>query len=405
MSVKTSQAQLNILASPVRAELSAGYSKTWGEFSTNNITKSLDSEDFKPISLSANFNVLPIGPAFEQAIKAQWGLEQAQNKLRDEKNNQIIELTKGFANALVAKEQVSLAELRLEHNQLKLDQAQVLLQSGSSTKFQLEQVKIQLQQSKNDLDTKKRNYQQALLSLSLNSGQKITDISGELSELIEYSQDIEQINNRTDIQATLISLERAKLEANATLRDNLPYGTFNFGYNHASDVDNLNLGMSYNTKSFQPSINASYDPDFKPQNAISGQSSDTYSLSLKIVVPLDAALPDALYLSNLAIEQAEKQIEQTVEFAKFDIANKLTALNSAEAKLELSKAILEQNNNNLDITTKRFNVGIISELTLKQTENNLFEAQINLQMAKNQTLLARMQVASSLSINLLEVIK
>lgn len=406
MQWESSQSQLNILRSPVKAELSAGYTKTWGEFTANNISKNLDSEDFNPISLNANFTVVPYGPAFEQIIKAEWSFKQAQSNLRDEKNKQIIDLTKGFTSALVAKEQISLAEAQLEYSQLRLQQAQVLLQSGTSNQSQLEQAKIQLQQSENNLENKKRNYQQALLSLSLSTGQELRGVTGKVLGLIEYELNIDkQINQRTDIQAALIALQRAQLEASSTLRNNLPYGTFNLAYNHTSDIDNLNIGMSYNTKSFQPSLNASYDPDFKPQNAVSGQFSDTYTLGLKLVIPLDAALPEAMQLSELTIKQAEMQIEQTIELAKFDIANKLISLNSAKANLELSLAILEQSNNNLDITTKRFNAGIISELDLKQSQNSLLESAISLQAAKNQTLLAKMQLASSLSINLLEVIK
>ncbi len=406
MSLESSQAQLNIISSPIKAELSASYNKTWGEFTANTITKSLDSEDFSPISLSANFNIVPYGPAYEQVIKASWNLEQAQNNLRDARNKQIIDLTKSFSNALIAKEQVSLSKARLLYSQLKLEQIQILYQSGTSNQAQLEQAKIALQQSENDLENKKRNYQQSLLSLSLSTGQKITAIIGNLSASVTYELNIdEQINHRTDIQTALIALQRAKLEASSTLRDNLPYGTFSLGYNHASNIDSFNLAASYNTKSFQPSLNASYDPDFKPQSAVSGQVSDSYTLGLKLVIPLDAALPDALYLSDLTIKQAEMQLEQAIELAKFDIANKLNSLRASEANLELSLAILEQSKNNLDITTKRFNAGIVSELDLNQSQNNLLESNINLQIAKNQVLLAKMQIASSLSINLLEVIK
>lgn len=406
MRLSSSQSQLNILRSPIKAELSAGYNKTWGEFSANNISKSLDSEDFSPISLSANFNVIAFGPAFEQAIKAEWNLKQAQNNLRDEKNKQIIELTKNYANALVTKEQISLAEAKLSYSQLKLEQSQVLFDSGNSNQIRLEQITIQVQQSKDELENSQRNYQQALLNLSLISGLKITSIAPEISTISEYSYNInEQIQQRTDIQAAKINLEKAKLDASATLRDNLPSGTINLAYNQSSDVDNLNIAMSYNTKSWQPSLNLSYDPDFKAQNAVSGQFSSSYSLGLKLNIPLDTALPDALYLSDLAIKQAQMQIEQNLELAKFDIANKLNSLNSAEASLELSSAIFEQNQNNLNITKQRFLAGIISKLDLIQSQNNLLEAQINLNRAKNQVLLAKMQLASSLSINLLEVIK
>ena len=406
MRLGSSQSQLNILRSPVKAELSGGYTKTWAEFTANKVSKNLDSEDFSPISLNANFNLIPYGPAYEQQVKAEWNLKQAQNNLKAEKNKQIIELSQNFANALLAKEQILLAEAKLEFSQLKLEQNQVLFGSGNSNQAQLEQAKIQVQQALNNLESKKTSYQQALLSLSLSSGLEVDGVTGDLAEVKDFAQNIEQqIKQRSDVQAALINVQKASLDAEANLRDNLPYGTINLSYNHATDIDSLNIAMSYNTKSFQPSLNTSYDPDYKPQNAISGQVSDSYSLGLKIVIPLDAALPDALYLSELAIKQAEQQFEQSIELAKFDITNKLNSLNSAEKNLELSLAILEQNKSNLDITNQRFKAGIISELALKQSQNNLLEAQINLQIAKNQVMLAKLQVASSLSINLLEVLQ
>ena len=406
MAVSSSQSQLNILSSPVKAELSAGYTKTWGQLKLNNKTTSLDAEDISPISLSANFNVIPYGPVYDQIVEAGWNLELAKSRLKEQKNAEIIKLFKSVNNVITAQKQITLAEARLEQNQLQLQKVRALLAGGAANQAGLEQIQIKISQSQNAVISQKQNYQQALRNLSLISGQEVGNIKDEVIELSELNYEIEQaIENRSDLISARQKLLRASMQAESSLRDQLPYGTVSTNYMHSTDSDQFSLGGSFNTKSFQPSLQGSYDPDYKPQAAVAGQSSDSYSISLKLVVPLDASLSEALELSRILIKQAELQYRQSREMAKLDISAKENALSAAQANLSLATAMLEQAKHNLEINQARFEAGIISKLDLVSAKNDLLEAQINRQTAKNQELVAAMQLASALSFNLTEVIK
>ncbi len=406
MALSSSQSQLNILSSPVKAELSATYTKTWGELNSTAVNKSLDSEDFGPISLTANFNVIPYGPIYDQIVKAKWNLQLAKNRLKDQKNTEIIKLFQNVTAVLVAKEKIALSEARLEQKQLQLQRLKTLLATGDANQSGLEQIQIQILENQNAVLSQKQNYQQALKSLAVLSGQNIDNLKNVTFELTSFSYKIEEvIENRTDVISARQKLLRAKLDAESRLRDNLPYGSVSSSYNHSTDSNQFNIAGSFSTKSFQPLLQTSYDPDFEPRAAVAGQISDSYNISLKMVIPLDAALPEALKLSETMIKEAETGYQQAQELAKLDILSKENSLMTAQSNLSLAYARLEQATNNLKINRARLEAGIISKLDLAAAENSLFEAQIGLMSAKNQSLVAKMQLAAALSIDLLEVIR
>ncbi len=404
----SAQKQLAVASSLVSGSLTTGYSSTTGELTAPSLAEpqSLDSSGFDPIRLAANFNVIPFGPRYDSVVQAQARLKQAELDLQDAKAEALSSGVEAYLTALRAAQNVEVQTLGLSSAQTQLEANQKRFEAGAISASQLTQSELALQQAQLDLSSAELSSSTALLNLSNKLGVQVSAVAETDIELnLNQTYDAEaQVLLRSDVQKARLSLEQTKREAAATLRDNLPSGTLSLTYDHVTDSQNLGLGASFSTSTFQPSLSASYDFDYKPSGSTpEGASSNSVSFSLGLSIPLDSSLPDALALADIAVQQAELSYEQILESARLSIHNAEQQVASLVSSLALNQQLLTQAEDSLAISKKRFELGLVSQFDVQDAELNLKEQSLRFAQAKDSLLLAQLGYLQSLGLNLMEV--
>ena len=406
--VISSQKQVAIASSLVSGSLSAGYSLTSGELTAPDLAEpqSLDKSGFDPFRLSANFIVIPYGPRYDSIEHAQARLTQAERDVLATRAEALIAGAEAYLSALRAAQELDLKMLALSKAQAEYSANQQRFEAGALSASQLTQSELVFQQAQLDLSSAELGSQSALLNLSNRLGVQVLAVT-EATITLNLSPDYEletQVLARSDVQKAALSLEQTRRDAAATLRDNLPSGTVSLAYAYATDSQNLGLGAAFDTTTFQPSLNASYDFDDEPSGTTpEGSNSNSLSFSVGLSIPLDSSLPDALALADVAVQQAELSFDQTLAAARLNIYNTQEQVLALEASLKLNQDLLAQAEDSLRISEQRFELGLVSQFDVQAAQLNLNEQLLRLARARDSLMLAQLRYLQSLGLNLMEV--
>ena len=268
----------------------------------------------------------------------------------------------------------------------------------------MRQAELNLQQAEIDLLTAERAAAQALEALSTTLGQAVSAVTGNLPTSTSTEPDPARLIERSDVVGARLDVLEAELLASATLRDNLPSGSFDAAYSTGGEDSQLQLGAQYSMSgpnAYQPRLNFSIDPDTGLPGGITGR----FSLGLSVTIPLDVALPDALRAARLNIAGAEARAEQVLALAGLELRSRQTEIAGAEAVLGLSEQILAQRQDSFAVSKQRFELGLVSQLEVREAEGNVAAARLALHQAEDELRLAHMRLALALAQNPLEVLK
>lgn len=412
--LELAQKQLEVASSFVSADLSAGYSVTRGALNAPELDepRSLDSSGFDPITLNASFNVFSLGPQADQISRARLEVARARNNLRDERAAVLIETTERYLNALRASGEEALAQLKVAYATQVLEATRSRLAVGAANEADVLQADIALSRAENERAEATRETLQQLAALSLLIGEDVVAVadappSGSLGELeLDAATLATLLAQRSDVQAARLAVQEAEISYHATLRENLPSGSLQMNYAHTTTNSTFGLGAGFDTRSFQPSLSASLDPDSGnlPGSApLEGASSSSFTVSVGLTVPLDTALPAALAAGQLALEQSRVNATQTLELAKLELANTRRALDAAKAALLLAEQLMEQSEQAAEAARERLALGLVSVLAVQGAENDAAEAALNFSRTQDAVLLAQMRLAAALALDPLEV--
>lgn len=215
--------------------------------------------------------------------------------------------------------------------------------------------------------------------------------------------DLGRLAERSDILAARLALADAELTAAGTLRDNLPSGNLSLSYARQRGEQRLGFGGGFDTRSFQPSLSLSFDPDATPTSNLPDATSSSWRLGISARVPLDAALPAALQAAALAVEQASLQLTLAIARAELELNNRQREVEAAEATLDLSEQLLAQSHLVAQDTEARYALGLVSSLERDQAELSAAEAELAAARARDSVLLARLALAAALALDPLEI--
>jgi outer membrane protein TolC len=397
--------QLAVAASPIGAELTAGYSATWGVREAPGLLepRSLDDRSWDPFALTTAFNVVPFGPRFDRLQRARFNLLRSEQALRDERARLLLETTRHYLSALRATEQAALAERQLALAQDTLAATQARQEAGAVTAAQLLQSEIAVSRAHSQVADAARAKAAALALLSLSVGTTVTAVAGEPPiAAAPPTGELGQLAERSDILAARLALAEAELTASSTLRDNLPTGSLSLSYARQQGERRLALGAGFDTRSFQPSLSLSFDPDAVAGNSPDATSS-SFRLGLSARVPLDAALPAALQAAALAVEQASLQLTLAIHRAELEVNTRQREVEAAETALGLSEQLLAHSRLVAQDTEARYALGLVSSLERDQAELSAAEAELAAARARDGVLLARLALAAALALDPLEI--
>ncbi len=431
--------QLEVVASPLSAQLSGGYTRTRGalESPTFPEAEDLSTSGLDPLALTTTLNVVPFGPRYDSAQRARWGVLRAESALRDARTDALLDASNRFLAALRAAQTVALRRSEVEQAATTLEATRERLGAGAATDFEVAQAEVALSGARSDLAEAERSEVQALSSLSLTLGVSVaavapgesavdgaegpeaqvqdetTQPAGEpnlsVDPLLDPSTDpTDFLLNRSDVQEARLNVLEQELTARATLRDNLPGGSLSLGYTRNVNTRALQVGAAYSTvgpDGYQPALSFSYDPNAQSLLDEVEARSSSVSVSLDVSIPLDIRLSAALRAARLNVEASRMQAERVLELARLEAAGAQNNLAAASASLEVAGELLEQSRAALEAAQRRFELGLISPLELSQAQLDAAEAALTYARAEDALLTARLDLARALALDPMEVFR
>lgn len=398
--------QLAVAASPLSAELTAGFSATWGTLEAPGLTepRSLDDQAWDPFVLTTAFNVVPLGPRLDRLQRANFGLLRAEQALRDERARLVLDTTRHYLSALRATEQAALAGRQLALAQDMLAATQARQEAGAATTAQLLQSELAVGRAQSQIADAERTKAAALALLSLSIGANVASVAGEPPlAAAPMVDDPGQLAERSDILAARLALAEAELTAASTLRDNLPSGSLSLSYAGQQGERRWGLGAGFDTRSYQPSLSISFDPDAPLAGNLPDSTSSSFRLGISARVPLDTALPAALQAATLNVEQASLQLTLAIARAELEVATRQREVEAAAAGLNLSEQLLAQSLLVAQDTEVRYALGLVSSIERDQAELDAAEAALSAARARDGLLLARLALVAALAMDPLEI--
>jgi outer membrane protein len=402
--LELSQRQLDVAASVVKADLSAGYTHSWGTLTAPEGVSPINEGKWDPFALNVNFLVVPFGPGHDQTIRAGWEVERSQQALTDERAATFLDISQRFGSASETKLELALAQRKLEYVTQSLQEIETRLAAGAATETEHDQAEVAVLQAQSAVHSLEGALRQALAGLSQSLGSSVEDIQGDLPESTVAPADPKtQVMGRTDVKEATLALQDAELSNLSTLRERLPNAALKVSYDVNPEKGQYSVGARYDTTSFQPSAFISLDPDFQDPKAIAGQLSRSVSVGISVVVPLDIANSDALEAGHLAVAQRQLQLQGVVEGALLEVQLKQLNVSDAATTVALAQTNLEQAKSALEVAHKRFEAGIISNLEVFQADLEVQRLDLELVKAQHALTLAHLELAIALAINPAEV--
>ena len=413
--LELAQRQLDVASGVVSADLSAGYTRTWGEATdASGTARSLEGGGFDAATLKMTLNVVPLGPLADSVQRARWNVQKAAANLRDARNNASFNAAEQYLTALRLAQQLALDEATVALAQSRLDAAQTRLAAGAATDSGVLAAQIALGQAQSDLADTQRQQLDTLAKLAQTLGVAVVSVAGEPPALQHADLATTDataletlLSQRSDVLAANLAVASAQLDKASTLRDYLPSGTLSTAFNARDGVQQLSAGASFDTRSFQPSISASYDPNLN-RNASSattptGGSSSSFSLSVGLDIPLNSAVGPALAVADLAIAQSEQQARQTLQLARLEVDSARRAFAAVTAQVDMAKQLVAQAEQVARTTQDRYDLGLTGILDVQQAQVNLSSARLSADRASDARTVAALQLAQSLALDPTEV--
>lgn len=404
--------QLEVIGSPLRAELAGGYTRTWGERIAAEGAPATDLADgnFDAIRLVLTLPHLGAGPTADAEARARADLARAEAELAAVRRSQRIEITAAYTAAVRALRSVDLAGVEAELSALEVAAARARYDAGAATATDVARVETSLARAETAVRASEGDAALALarLELALDSpgatpteapppprlqdlpttttatGPGGTPMGGavvlaaadlaapDLATLRALAvgtavPDTSALLARPDVIAAALALAESDRTAEATLRDNLPSGSLSASYARGSDRNAMTLGAALDSRTLTPSVSASYDPDDGLPGLLEGGTSTAFSLGVSVRIPLDVRVSAAIEAARLARERASAQFDLTVARAQLDVRRLAhDVVNAWESRSAADRAAA-LSADEADLAMQRYEAGAVSELAARRS--------------------------------------
>lgn len=295
----------------VSGSLSAGYTRNSRSESAGG--DSLDGGGIEPVTATATFNVVPYGESADSVTRARWGVQVAEATLAATDAATVIDVVTQYLDALRYSQEEAALIAAAEVARTALAATQTRLEAGAANTADLLAAEIALSQAQNDLAEIALEQDQALASLSQTLGVGVASVEGEPPDvtLPELGDTDARLETRSDVLSARLEVLSAELGRSAALRSVLPTGSAGVGYREGS----VALGAGFGTDTFQPSLEASYDPD----GSLDDPTGATLSAQLSVTIPLNSGSGASLAAAEAAEANARLGLEQTHAQAELEL--------------------------------------------------------------------------------------
>ena len=350
-----------------------------------------------PITLSATLNVVPLGPNVTAGERVDAAVTQAETFYQDAREDTLLAAIEAYLNALRNAQQQNVLRRGAGVARFALDGVRAKLEAGAAGEAEVLKAQLDLAQAQSDLATSLREGAEALGTLTSVLGVAVDGVTGSVTvePVLEPGDLDSQLERRGDVMRARLALRDAELAEADTRFGLLPSGTASVGYTRSVGGQEVALGASVGSDSaFQPSVSVGYQPF--------GTATDggAFSASLGVSVPLDPVTPKVLEMAALRVTQARTDLTNTLALARLELGSRQRELAAAKASLDLAARQLGLSGQLLAGVQKRFALGLIAPLELKQAQQGRLAAQLTQARVQDAVLLAQLRLARALALNL-----
>ena len=350
-----------------------------------------------PITLNATLNVVPLGPNAAAGERADAAVTQAETVYQDAREDTLLAAVEAYLNALRNAQQQNVLRRGAEVARFALDGVRAKLEAGAAGEAEVLEAQLALAQAESDLATSLREGAEGLGTLTSVLGVAVDGVVGPVKvKPVPQPGDLAgQLERRGDVIRARLALREAELAEADTRFGLLPSGTASVGYTRSVGGQGVALGASVGSDSaFQPSVSVGYQPFSTVTDG------GAFSASLGVSVPLDPVTPKVLETAALRTTQARTDFTNTLALAKLELGSRQRELAAAEASLDLAARQLGLSSQLLTGVRRRFDLGLIAPLELKQAQQSRLTAQLARAKAQDAVLLAQLRLARALALNL-----
>lgn len=391
--------QLAVASAPVRGELAGGYRWTQGERDLGTgVVADLDAAGFEPLTLALTFPTVGTGPGADAVARARADLDRAAAELDAARRNARLDVTQAFQRALRARESVALANADTALAELERDAAELRRLAGAATEGELARLALNVDRARAAANAAERELTATEAWLSLLLGGSVDAPVGPLPDPRAWSTPVDQrTERRPDVLAARLQLAETDRGAASVLREQLPSATLTLAGVLADADRQLQVGTSLDSRTWQPTVNLSYDPDSGPPGLTGEARSRSFSVALAVRVPLNPAVLDAVAVADLSRERAAMQLELALARAALDVDQRRTELDNALANADLAAATADLAHAEHAVTELRFAAGSVSELGLRRSALELRRAVLDAERALDNARLAALRWLDALA--------
>jgi outer membrane protein TolC len=391
--------QLALTAAPLRGELSAGYRWTRGERDLGaGGTIDLAAAGFDPLTLTLTLATVGVGPAADAIARARAEVERAEAELRAARRAARLDVTQGFQRALRARQAQALARGELELAELELEAGRWRRLAGAANEAELARLSLGVERARAARAAADREVEAADRLLRVTLGAAGGTPLGPLPEPLDGLEGSDVAwAGRPDVLAASLQVAETDRQADGTLRDQLPSASLSFAATVGSAERSLQVGAGLDTRTFQPAVSLSYDPDSGLPGLGGDARSRSFTVAVGLRVPLNPAIGDAIAAARVGRERAAAQYELTRARAEIDVEGRRADLVTAATNAELADAGAALAEAEYELALLRFGGGHLAELALRRGALEVERARLEAARAHDATRLAALRLLDAMA--------
>ena len=357
------------------------------------------------LTLSTQWNVVPAGPTYDAAQRAERSYVLALAALAEARRDAVLDALEQVVALERLRTQGALAEERLDLARRTRDTVAEQVAAGAATAHALAEAELSVAQAEGDRIAAQADEAAARLAFERTFGvpvevvwapaeDPLADVAvdapvpwsptaAEVDAAVAASDRVEEATRALDDAE--VALARARRDAGVT-------ASLTARATVAGDGGRYALGAAWDTRSLQPSADLSIDP----WNAASTQTS--LAIGASFSVPIGAATAAGVAQAEVAVELARTRLEQARWTATTELEALLRAVDQAERALGITIDRLALRTTTLTSVRVRAELGAASPLDLRRAELDALDASLAVARAQDDVRGARSRAELALGI-------
>lgn len=389
--VSASRAQRDAVYFPVSGELSGGYNRLFVDTTDATLPPGFEESELSnafQFSATARFRPFVFGDIADLAKQREIDLAKSQLSYRETLASLEAQALEAAAQVGLAQSSYELAKEALDLSASVLSITETRLEKGAASDADLRTAQANLLEAQNSLRSAELNLELARRGLANLVGEANL---GEMPKLEPVTGTL------PDVSRAQLDAQLASVGVGNSQRGLFPVGQVSYtlpiaheetvtdalGNESQQKAVNSELSLSLESRTLQPSLSYSYQ---NPKQTVAGFAAQPQlglgladlQGSLSIGVSLSIS-PDALAqleAANAQLNAAQARLQATQDGAAITELTLNNNLETSQLKLELAKAQLANAELALDDSQKRLELGLATELDLKQAELALTQAKL-----------------------------